>query len=135
VPGYFLDTNIVYYAFTNDQRALASQRLLAGTFVISAQVLNEFASSTRRKAGKDWSEIAVKSADLIRTAHRIVPLTETLHSSALEIVQRYKTSFYDALIIAAALEAECDTLYSEDMQDGLVIDDRLTVRNPFGSAA
>ena len=60
-----------------------------------------------------------------------VPLTTATHDAALRIAAKYGFSFYDALIAAAALEAECAILYSEDLQDGQVIEERLTVHNPF----
>lgn len=64
-----------------------------------------------------------------------MPLTIALNFEARGIAERYQLSFYDALIVAAALAAGCDTLFSEDMHDGLVIEGRLTIRNPFGPGA
>ena len=63
-----------------------------------------------------------------------MPLTEATHDEARRVAERYQLSFYDALIVAAALQTDCSTLYSEHMQDGLVIDERLRVRNPFNTA-
>ena len=60
-----------------------------------------------------------------------IPLTTDTHDAALRIAAKYGFSFYDALIAAAALEAECTILYSDDLQDAQVIEERLTVRNPF----
>jgi predicted nucleic acid-binding protein len=135
VKRYFIDTNIAFYAQSGGARGEVAQQLLDGDFVISAQVLNELAHATRRKASKTLEEIAEVSMDLCQSANMVIPLTVELHQAALVLAQRYNPSIYDALIIAAALEAGCDTLYSEDMQDGLVIDDRLTIRNPFAVAA
>lgn len=59
------------------------------------------------------------------------PLTVYTHESALEIAARLNLSFYDAFLAASALEAGCRTLLTEDMQHGLVIQRRLTIRNPF----
>ena len=61
------------------------------------------------------------------------PLAVTVdtHDDALRLAQRYGFHFHDALVVASALAADCETLYTEDLQDGQVIDDRLTVRNPF----
>jgi predicted nucleic acid-binding protein len=53
------------------------------------------------------------------------------HQGGLAVAERYRFSFSDALIVAAALESGCTTLFSEDLQDGQVIDRTLTVRNPF----
>jgi predicted nucleic acid-binding protein len=57
-----------------------------------------------------------------------------MHEAALEIAQRDRLGFYDALIVAAALQAGCSTLLTEDMQHGRVIDGRLTIQNPFAQA-
>lgn len=61
------------------------------------------------------------------------PLAVTVdtHDDALRLAQRYGFHFYDALVVASALAADCETLYTEDLQDGQVIDDRLTIRNLF----
>ena len=59
------------------------------------------------------------------------PLTFELHDRGLELADRWELSVYDSMIVAAALHAGCDTLYSEDMRHGLVIDGRLTITNPF----
>jgi predicted nucleic acid-binding protein len=60
-----------------------------------------------------------------------VPLTIETHEAGLRIAAQYRFHIYDALVAAAALEAECTTLYSEDLKDGQIIDGRLTIRNPF----
>jgi predicted nucleic acid-binding protein len=62
-----------------------------------------------------------------------VSITVETHDVALRIAQQYGYHIYDALVAAAALEANCEMLYTEDMQDGQVIDDQLTIRNPFAS--
>ena len=62
-----------------------------------------------------------------------LPITLATHEAALGIAARFGYRIYDSLIIASALEAACATLYSEDMQDGQVIEGRLTIRNPFRS--
>jgi len=61
----------------------------------------------------------------------VKPLTENIHFSALIIKERYQFSFYDSLIIASAIEADCDILYSEDMQHKQIIDEQLQILNPF----
>jgi len=59
------------------------------------------------------------------------PLTIDVHETGVSLAERYGLSIYDAMIAASALHADCDTLWSEDMQDGSVLDDRLRVVNPF----
>ncbi|MDB5710805.1 MAG: VapC toxin family domain ribonuclease [Sphingomonas bacterium] len=97
---------------------------------ISVQVLNEIANVARRKLGLTWPQVVTFLAEL-RSLVAVVPLTVETHEGALWLSERYRMSFYDASIVSAALIAGCDTLWSEDMQDGLTINGRLTVRNPF----
>lgn len=128
----FLDTNIVLYAFRQgDSRNLKAEALLAGGAVLSVQVLNEFAAVARRKLNKSWQEVRHALAILRVFCAEPAPLTVTTHESALQIAERYRYSIYDGMIIATALEAGCNMLYSEDLQDGQVIESSLTIRNPF----
>ncbi len=127
----FLDTNVLLYAFADDARRPQAQRLLDGMAVISVQCLNEFSAVSLRKQRVGWAEL-LERIDLIRTgtAH-IVPLTDALHLDGLRIAERYRLSIYDSMIVAAALSAGCDRLWSEDLHHGLVIDARMEVCNPF----
>lgn len=54
-------------------------------------------------------------------------------SKGLRLAERYQLSLYDGMIVAAALDAGCDTLWSEDMHDGLVVETQLTICNPFAA--
>ena len=60
-----------------------------------------------------------------------LPITIEMHEAALKIAEQHGYEIYDALVVAAALEAGCAILYSEDFQDGRTIDGQLTIRNPF----
>lgn len=127
----FFDTNIILYAFADDPKAQVAGALLLEGGDISVQVLNEFTQVARRKMGYDWTMIANAIAD-IRLLMRVVhPIDVDTHLRARSIAERYTLSFYDSLIVAAALKAHCDTLYSEDMQDGMEIEGALVIRNPF----
>jgi predicted nucleic acid-binding protein len=98
---------------------------------ISVQLLNEFVSVGLRKRRVAWSEIE-ESLDIItQLAASTRAISYEVHDLGRIVSQRFRLSFYDALIAAAALLDECDTLYSEDMQHGLIIDGRLTITNPF----
>jgi len=98
---------------------------------VSVQVLNELASVSHRKLRMSWPDIR-EALNAIRVlCPAPVPLTTATHDAALRIAAKYGFSFHDALIAAAALEAECGILYSEDLPDGQVIEERLTVHNPF----
>jgi len=127
----FFDTNVILYAFRqDDSRNQIAESLLAAGGALSVQVLNEFVAVTRRKLGKTWEEVR-SALDILRVfCPEPVPLTGEIHNRAVAIAERYGYSIFDSLIIAAALHAGANTLYSEDMRDGQVIDG-LTIRNPF----
>lgn len=127
----FIDTNIVVYAFSDDVRSDKAQALLAASPVISAQVLNEFANIGRRKLAMSWPEIREAVGSILILASAVVALDDDLTIAALDLADHYRFSFYDALIVAAALRAGCDQLYSEDMQAGLIVEKQLTIVNPF----
>ena len=68
---------------------------------------------------------------VIKSISDIVPLSVEVHEGALELLDKYQISWYDALIVSAAIESDCDTLWSEDMHNGLVVNKTMTIRNPF----
>jgi predicted nucleic acid-binding protein len=128
----FLDTNVLIYAIAqDDRRAPRAEELLAAGGILSVQVLNEFVFVARRKIRMPWKEVR-EALEAIRILCRSpVPITIDTHEAALRIAEEYGFGVYDALIAAAALKAKCVTLYSEDLQDGRIINDQLTIRNPF----
>jgi len=128
----FFDTNVLIYAVAlEDPRNARAEELLASGGTISVQILNEFVSVARRKILMSWRD--VKGAlDAFRVlCPSPLPITMEMHEAALKIAEQHGYGIYDALVVAAALEAECAILYSEDFQDGQTIDGRLTIRNPF----
>jgi predicted nucleic acid-binding protein len=128
----FFDTNVLVYVVGQaDERTTKAEALLANGGVISVQVLNELASVSHRKLGMSWEETTDALAAIQVLCPAPLPLTTQTHDAGLRLASRYHCSVYDALIAAAALEAECSILYSEDFQDGQMIEGRLTVRNPF----
>jgi predicted nucleic acid-binding protein len=129
----FFDTTILVYAVTEgDPRAEVAEALLAAGGYISVQVLNEFAAVARRKLNMSWEEIGDALAAVRTLCEPPSPLTVQAHDAGLAIATQYGYHIYDSLILVAALDAECDTLYSEDMQDGQKIG-KVTIRNPFVS--
>ncbi len=128
----FLDTNVLLYSVSrDDERTTHAQALLASGGIISVQVLNEFAAVAHRKMNMPWEDVA-EALEAIKILCPVpVPITVQIHEDALRIAMRYQYNIYDALVVAAALDAECSTLYSEDLQTGQIIDGRLTIRNPF----
>lgn len=127
----FFDTNILIYAFAQgDPRTIAAEALLAGGGTISVQILNEFVAVALRKLAMPWEEVLESLAAVRTLCLPPVPLTVETHEAALKVARQYGYRIYDSLVVAAALQAGCDTLYSEDLQDGQVIG-ALTIRNPF----
>jgi predicted nucleic acid-binding protein len=128
----FFDTNVLVYVIgENDARTAPAEALVAKGGVVSVQVLNELAAVARRKLGMTWPDIEEVLAAIRVLCPSPVPLTIETHEAGLRIAARYQFHIYDALVAAAAIEAECTTLYSEDLPDGQVIDGSLTIRNPF----
>ncbi len=126
----FFDTNILVYAHSDDPRKHIAERLIESGGIIGVQQLNEFASVARRKLRRSWMEIIQAVKDIQLLCPDPVPTTLTLQDSALQLCQRYEYTVYDSLVIAAALQASCDILYTKDMCDGQRIE-ALTIRNPF----
>jgi predicted nucleic acid-binding protein len=128
----FLDTNVlVYAALQPDPRSEVARDLLARRGTISVQVLNEFVNVAHRKLRRSWPEIMTAVGAILDLCPPPAPITLAIHEAALGIASRTGYQFYDALIIATALECGCTTLFSEDLQDGQVIEGSLTIRNPF----
>lgn len=124
------DTNLVLYLLSADtQKANVAEALLEKGGMISVQVLNEAVSVCVRKLKLPWAEVH-ELIDVVKACCQVLPITLSTHERALFLAERYRLSFYDALICAAAQNAEAELLYTEDLQDGLVLDG-LTVRNPF----
>jgi len=128
----FFDTNVLIYAVAeNDPRGPRAEALLASGGVVGVQVLNEFVSVVRRKLRMPWKDV-IEALDAIRVlCPSPVPVTISTHEAALLVAETHGFEIYDALVIAAAMEVGCTTLYSEDFQDGQIIDRNLTIRNPF----
>jgi predicted nucleic acid-binding protein len=134
----FLDTNLfIYQLETEDEvKATVANRIIrsgieTGNACISFQVIQECLNTIVRKAQICLTkEQTVQYLDAsLSPLLRIYP-SVALYRRGLNIQFRYQYSFYDSLIIAAALEAGCKTLYSEDMQHGQRIE-QVTIKNPF----
>lgn len=127
----FFDTNILLYLLSGDNdEASCVEAIVSKGGTISVQVLNEFASVAARKFGMTYAEIR-EFLQTIRVVCNTRPLTVETHQLGLDIAERYGFSFYDSLIVSAALLADCSTLYSEDMQHGQEIENTMVITNPF----
>lgn len=132
MSGEFVDSNILLYLTASDPlRRATVKRLLRCGLIASVQVLNESVNVLRKpKYDRSWPDVISFLGDVAPLLD-VRNLTHDTHRNGLVIAQRYKTSWWDSLIIAAAIEAGCTILYSEDMHAGLIIDGRLTIVNPF----
>jgi predicted nucleic acid-binding protein len=131
MPASFFDTNVLLYLASGDAaKADRAEHLVTQGGVISVQVLNEIANVARRKMALSWPETHA-FLTMVRDLLPVRPLTTEIHEAGLALAERYGLSTYDAMIAASAMQADCDTLWSEDMQDGVVLDGRLRIVNPF----
>lgn len=129
----FLDSNILVYSYsvTEIDKQTIARKLVADTrSFISTQVLQELCNIVTRKFKFSYEEAitAVKECCMNNNLHTN---TENTVLQACGIAERYGFSFYDSMIVSAALESGCTLVYSEDLHDGQVIDEKLTVKNPF----
>jgi|ERR1700674_1113669 len=134
----FLDSNVFVYLFdeTDERRRKIARRLVhkgleSGDSCISFQVVQETLAVLTGKLKRRATPADARRflADVLAPLWRVMP-SPSLYERGLELQNRYSLGFYDALIVAAALEGGCTRLWSEDMQDGLRVD-RLTIHNPF----
>jgi len=127
----FLDTCVFVYALSDgDERQERAIEVIGRGGKISIQILNELANVCRKKIGMSWEEVG---GALLAARHFCpgpVPLTLAIHEEAVRLGRRYGFSVYDCVMISAAIEAGCKTLYTEDLQHGQEIEG-LRIENPF----
>jgi len=126
----FIDSNVVLYLFSSDTvKADRAESLLQSGCLISVQVLNEVASVCLRKLKMTWKDVDFVLQTLKSTCE-VLPVTLASHEKAVGLAERFQISLYDANIVATAILGGADTLFSEDLQNGMSMDS-LTVVNPF----
>lgn len=130
----FLDTNVILYLYYSDelQKNNLIMRLLeaSNTYIISTQVLNEFINVMTKKKKVSYEHVSQAILELTK-AFTISVVTISTIELALQLASKNNYSFFDCLILASALESECDTLYTEDMHHKHIINDSLRIVNPF----
>jgi predicted nucleic acid-binding protein len=127
----FFDTSVLLYLLSGDTaKADKVETLLSTRGVVSVQVLNEFAVVALRKLKMPLHEIR-EILDTIRAVCAVEPITVETHDRGLAVLERYRFSLYDSMLVAAALIAGAKIIYSEDLQHGQIIDKQLRVTNPF----
>lgn len=129
---HFLDTNILLYLLSADGvKANTAETILAAGGVVSVQVLNEFASVAMRKIGMSLPEVC-EFLSTVRKFCTVHPLDLATHDLGLDLLRRHSLSVFDAMIVAAAAQAQCTVLYTEDMQHGSTLRG-VRIRNPFAA--
>ena len=126
----FFDTNILVYAMAEDPRGIVARSRLRGGGVISAQVLNEFVRVSRKKLRLDWAIVEAALIEFRAVVDEVRAVALSTHEIAVSLARENGLDIYDALIVAAAIEANCDRLFTEDLQHGLKFGDCVIV-NPF----
>jgi predicted nucleic acid-binding protein len=135
---FFLDTNVFVYSFDTSApakarraRQLIRRAVATGKGIVSYQVAQEFFNVALRRFAQPMA--VAEAEQYLATVFRslmAVHSSQTLFAEALRLNDRYRLSWYDALIVAAAVESQCSLLYSEDLQHGQRFGD-LQVENPF----
>ncbi len=138
MSGDFLDSNVFVYLFdeTDERKRDTAEEIVNSALQnqnagISFQVVQETLNVVTRKVAAPMTVEGAKSfmEEVLVPLWRVSP-SPALYNRALDVQSRYRYSFYDSLIIAAALDARCSRLYSEDLQNGQRIEG-LTIKNPF----
>ena len=128
----FLDTNIILYAISTDEikKHAIAKPIVLGNATISVQVINESSANLIRKFKFD--ELTIQK--FVMSSYQrfeVVGLSQDIFIKGSQLRTHYNLSYYDSIIVAAALVSHCNILYSEDMQDGLIIEKKLKIVNPF----
>lgn len=135
-PLCFVDTNVWLYAFiesgTPEKSGIARRLIQTSDPTVSTQVINEVCVNLLRRANFSEEQIG-QLIEAFYEKCQVVELTKTVLLTASRLRQRYPMSFWDSLIVAAALEAGVPVLYSEDMQHGLIVEGQLQIQNLFVS--
>lgn len=129
----FLDTNILIYCYSVaelEKQRIARKCISEYNSCISTQVLQELANTLIKKFKTAPTEVVLTISES-RHNNLVHVNSENTIIEACKIADRYGYSFYDSLIIAAALECNCNTLFSEDLSNGQVIETKLKIVNPF----
>jgi len=129
----FLDTNVLIYAYseTEVEKKIKVLPLLEDEPVsLSTQVVNEFVWVMNKKFNVSMDSLRQIVINLFALYH-VGVINDTTITKAIDMSSKLKLPYWDSLIVASAVEADCDILYTEDLQHGQVIENRITVRNPF----
>jgi predicted nucleic acid-binding protein len=128
MSGSLFDTNVLHYLASSDPvKAKRAEAPIISGGTISVQVLNELANVCRRKMRLSSSTTRM-SLSTLRKLLAVTSITVEIHKEGLALAERFKLSIYDAMVVSSALEAGCDTLWSEDLQAGMRIAEGLRIQ-------
>jgi len=130
----FLDTNIIIYFYSEDddkKRSIANQVLNDYDCVTSIQAMNEFSNVMFRKFSWDATQIKAHLDNIEMVCDEVLPIHRSTINNALALKDRYGFSYFDCLMLASALEGACHVIFTEDMNDGQIINNTLKMSNPF----
>lgn len=133
VNRVFVDTNVLVYTVSGEKQKQPHARALVAQVpevVISAQVLSEFTNVCLRQRLLSLEEIEPIVTAWMQ-AYEVVPVEAATIRTAYRVKRRYGYSWWDCVMLAAALEASCEVLYTEDLHEGQEIDGQLCIENPF----
>jgi predicted nucleic acid-binding protein len=127
-----LDSNVLIYnhGIDGDAKQIIADNLLDNFPVISTQVISEYLNVIRRISKMSKNDLLRICAEWLEYC-QVQPVNLSTIKLAHHLVQRYDFQLFDSIIVASVLEAECDILYSEDLHHGLIIENKLTILNPF----
>jgi predicted nucleic acid-binding protein len=127
-----LDTNVIIYnhGIDGDAKQVIADSLLDNVPVISTQVISEYLNVIKRISKMNKSDLLRMCAEWLEDC-QIQSVSLSTIKLAHHLVQKYDFQLFDSIIVASALEAECDILYSEDLHHGLIVENKLTILNPF----
>jgi len=133
----FIDSNIWLYAFieTPDKenkrkRRIASKTIQQNDLIVSVQVINEICVNLLKKT--DLSEEEIRALILsFYSKYYVTEIEKSILIQASQLRRKYRFAFWDSIIVSTALISNCEILYSEDMQDGLEVEGKLRIVNPF----
>jgi len=129
----FLDTNVLIYAYSGteaEKKALVLPLLEDELVCLSTQVVNEFVWVMNKKFSVPMDSLRHIVKNLFGL-YQVGVINDATIAKAMDMSAQLKFPYWDSLIVASALESGCDVIFTEDLQHGQVIDNRLTVRNPF----
>jgi predicted nucleic acid-binding protein len=129
----FIDTCICVYLYSDDEpdkKIIAENAVNNYDCIISTQVLNEFSAVCIRKKKATLGEIKLALSEMVNQ-FTVLQLEKEDMAKAVTMHDRYQYSYYDCLMIVSALKSDCKYIVSEDMNDGQIIENKLTIKNIY----